>query len=76
MLRYFCGPQISEEDFWTYVGQKFSRLPEKSAEAAASVLRNLIDERALSPGSRRLALQAMSSVMQRSWRLRLFSLTR
>jgi len=43
LLRCFCGPEISEEDFWTLVGKKFRRMPESVAVDAASVLTELVD---------------------------------
>jgi hypothetical protein len=43
LLRYFCGPQISEEDYWTLVGKKFVRVREEYADAAAEVINDLLD---------------------------------
>jgi len=42
-LRYFCGPEISEEDFWTLVGKKSRRMPSSVAGDAANVLGELVD---------------------------------
>jgi hypothetical protein len=47
ILRYFCGPQISEEDFWTLVGRKFTRIKPELAVEAAAVLNELLDLRRL-----------------------------
>ncbi len=43
ILRYFCGPPISEEDLWTLVGRKFKRTPPSAAAAVASTLVALLD---------------------------------
>jgi XamI restriction endonuclease. len=45
VLRYFCGPPISEEDLWTLVGgPKFKRkVPPNFAEETAAVLSLLVD---------------------------------
>ncbi|HWL37011.1 MAG TPA: XamI family restriction endonuclease [Frankiaceae bacterium] len=44
ILRYFCGPPISEEDLWTLVGgTKFKRVPSGLAEETAAVISLVID---------------------------------
>lgn len=47
VLRYFCGPQISQEDFWTLVGKKFTKITPDIAEAAARIVRELLDHHRL-----------------------------
>jgi XamI-like restriction endonuclease len=44
VLRYCCGPPVSEEDLWTYVGgPKFKRVPVAFAERTAEVFRWFVD---------------------------------
>jgi len=45
VLRYFCGPQVSEEDFWTLVGRKFKKITPDVAAEAAAVIKALLDPR-------------------------------
>lgn len=45
VLRYCCGPPVSEEDLWTYVGgPKFKRVSPKWAEQTAEVFRVFVDD--------------------------------
>lgn len=45
VLRYCCGPPVSEEDLWTYVGgPKFKRVSERWASETAQVLRDFVDD--------------------------------
>src|SRR4051812_28659482 len=41
VLRYCCAPLISEEDLWTMVGRKFTRVPSDLVEDTALALRPL-----------------------------------
>ena len=44
VLRYCCGPPVSEEDLWTYVGgPKFKRVSATWAEETAKVFRLFVD---------------------------------
>jgi len=44
VMRYFCGPPISEEDLWTLVGgPKFKRVPKDYADDTAEVISLVID---------------------------------
>lgn len=44
VLRYCCGPPVSEEDLWTYVGgPKFKRVSPTWAEETAKVFRQFVD---------------------------------
>lgn len=43
LLRYFCGPPISEEDIWTLSGRKFKRVPADAADRVAEVLLSVLD---------------------------------
>jgi XamI restriction endonuclease len=44
VMRYFCGPPISEEDLWTLVGgPKFKRVPTEYADETAEVIALVID---------------------------------
>jgi hypothetical protein len=44
VLRYVCGPPISEEDLWTLVGgSKFKRVPANLADSVAEVVNLVID---------------------------------
>ena len=43
VLRYFCAPPISEEDLWTVVGRKFTRVPRDSADRVAETFIALFD---------------------------------
>ncbi len=45
VLRYCCGPPVSEEDLWTYVGgPKFKRVPTAWASSVAEKFTILIDD--------------------------------
>jgi len=44
ILRYCCGPPVSEEDLWTYVGGPlFDKVPAAWADATADVFRQFVD---------------------------------
>lgn len=44
ILRYCCGPPVSEEDLWTYVGgTKFKNIPAALADRTAEVFRSFVD---------------------------------
>jgi XamI restriction endonuclease len=68
VLRYCCGPPVSEEDLWTYVGgPKFKKVSPAWAAKTAEVLQLFIDDvrfpwvtagRAPSPQERERALEA------------------
>jgi hypothetical protein len=45
VLRYCCGPPVSEEDLWTYVGgPTFKRVPPLHADRTAEVFRSFVDD--------------------------------
>lgn len=45
VLRYCCGPPVSEEDLWTYVGgPKFKKVTSSWAEGTAQVFRDFVDD--------------------------------
>lgn len=74
IFRYFCAPPVSEEDFWTFVGSIFTRVPPEAAERVAEVLRTAIDpwrfpwyeeQRAPTAIERRVAVAATTTLLAR-----------